>query len=104
MNLYKVNIKLSDTEHARCCSCEKNWKDLFTVYPHIVPLAKKARWKVPALGNIFAGEFGQAVALQCNSCFKDHSPILFAVEFQPDIAGLPGKNIVYHKLDTLESF
>src|SRR5713226_1286450 len=98
-----MNFKLSDTEHARCCSCERLWKDCETVYPHIVPLHIEATWERPVLGNLLVGNraTGQAIALICNQCHKYKRPILFAVEFQPEIPGLPGKNIVYHKIETL---
>lgn len=99
-----MNLRNPDIEHVRCCSCEKTaWKDSIITTPIIVPLNYKATWERPTLGNILAGGH-QAVAWICQSCYFENRPIQYAVEFQPDVPGLPGKNIVYHPITSLEGF
>jgi len=86
----------------KCCACDKLLNDTEKI--HLVPLEKKASWKAPTLGNILAGENGQACATICNPCWKEKRTVQYAVEYQPDVPGLPGINMVYHRIDNLQSF
>lgn len=86
----------------KCCACDQLLTD--TEKLHLEPLNVKAEWIAPTLGNILAGEHGQACAVICDKCKRTDQTIRYAVEYQPDVPGLPGLNMVYHKIETLKSF
>jgi len=85
-------------EEGKCCICEDPLKGS---HVNLVQLAKKATWKHPVWGNIFAPEAGmRALALACDNCVNTETGI---VREQPKFAiELDGNVIRYHAVDSLK--
>lgn len=86
----------------RCCACDKILPDDEELI--LVAVNRVAQWDRPTIGNILAAPAGQACAQVCSSCKKEKRTIQYAIEYQPDCPGLPGRNIIYHKIAKLQTF
>ena len=79
-------------QDGECCACEGTLAD---GHLNMVQLAKAAKWEFPIGGNILTGEAKRAIAIVCDKCIVDKTPIKRAVQ-------LDGETLTYHDVDGLE--
>lgn len=81
-------------EKKQCCACGGIIKD-HGKNVNMVGLDRLATWKYPTMGNVITKERGRAVAIICDICVENKTPIQYAVQIEND-------DIVYFPVSTLK--
>lgn len=72
---------ISNLLEKQCCACggiiKKHGKSV-----NMVGLDRHATWEYPTMGNIITKQKERAVAIVCDHCTANHTPIQYAVQLE----------------------